>query len=166
MDVCRGHSRTRPKFSLLGAVLILTGSTLVAGCGGGSAPPAAPMHPVKGKVVPPKTGSIAGAKIVFVPNGDGDGAREASGEIQADGSFELKSPGYGDGIAEGKYKIKFESPIGSSSKGAKPSIPLNLLDEDGSGLTQVIKPDTTEVGPYDITKAAAAQTKAKRKDND
>jgi hypothetical protein len=164
MDVCRGHSGTRPRFSLLGTVLILTGSTLVAGCGGGSAAPAAPMHQVKGKVVPPKTGTIAGAKIVFVA--DGDGARDASGEIQADGSFELKSPGYGDGIAEGKYKIKFESPIGASSKGAKPTIPLNLLDEDGSGLTQVIKADTTEVGPYDIAKAAASQSKTKRKDND
>jgi hypothetical protein len=144
--------------------MAFVGATLVAGCGGGSGVAAAPMHAVKGKVIPPRTGSIAGAKIVFVH--DSDGARDASGEIQADGSFELKSPGYGDGIAEGKYKIKFESPIGASSKGAKPTIPLNLLDEDGSGLTQVIKADTTEVGPYDIAKAAAAQVKAKRKDND
>jgi hypothetical protein len=163
MDCSRGHSGNRPAPSLLGAVLVLAGLTLVPGCGGGSAAPAAAMHAVKGKVVPPKTGSIAGAKIVFVA--DGEGARDASGEIQADGSFELKSPGYGDGIAEGKYKIKFESPTGASSKGSKPKIPLNLLDEDGSGLTEVIKPNTTEVGPYDLAKAAE-QTKAKRRVTD
>jgi hypothetical protein len=165
MEVCQGHSASRRALSFLVVFSVLVGSTFVAGCGGGSGPSAAPMHQVKGKVLPPKTGSIAGAKIVFVPEGN-SGGRDASGEIQADGSFELKSPGYGDGIAEGKYKIRFESPVGASSKGAKPTIPLNLLDEDGSGLTQVIKPDTTEVGPYDITKAAAAQPKAKRKDND
>ena len=155
-----------PAFSILPLsapllALSLAFSILVAGCGEKVAPIAA-MHVVKGKVSLPKPVPIAGAKIFFIP--DGPGGRTATGEIKADGSFELTTDTPGDGIAEGKYKVRFDQVPGATPKGTSPPIPNQFLDEDGSGLSAVIAATTTEVGPFVLKPTAATDRSRNARD--
>ena len=159
-------SRVLPKTSL-GLLGIVLSIVFVGGCGGDSVPTAAPLHPVKGKVKLETSGTLAGMKILFIPNGGG--ARTASGNLQTDGSFELTTSSAGDGIAEGNYKVRLDkiNPVVDKKSKPAPTVPVKYLDEDESGLTATIKSDTTEVGPFILTtQKAAASSKRGRDNND
>lgn len=152
----------RRLFKHLGFAFV--GSVLLAGCGETAgvpdAKPDAPLHPVKGKVAGVGTGSLGGSKIHFIPAQLGSGAREAIGELAADGSFELTTVTNGDGVAEGNYKIRLTPPPTQPGvKAARSPIPDRFLDEDGSGLTATITPTTTTLPPLKLTAAPLASSR-------
>ncbi len=126
-----------------------------AGCGGGDAvrlPTSGTPHPVRGKLTVPAGKSIAGAKVNLVP--DGFAGPTPTGEVKADGSFELTSVTAGDGAADGSYKVKIDPPPGVPL--AKTVIPGRFADEDSSGLKVVIKADTAEIPPISLAPDAKA----------
>jgi hypothetical protein len=127
----------------------------LAGCG--EAPPAAgATHPVRGKVVFGKPEALSGLRIEFVPKSPG--ARPASGEIGADGGFALKS-GEAEGIAEGEYGVRLYKPDGFPKGKFNSPIPQPYFDEDGAFLSASIKPDTTELPPFDLKPIAGSGPK-------
>lgn len=82
-------------FSLLGLVVSL------AGCGGGGATGGVPVYSVTGTVT--MAGAPLGdATVAFAPL---DGQPTAIGTTDEDGTFKLTTYTYGDGAAEGKYKV-------------------------------------------------------------
>ncbi|MFO0907258.1 MAG: hypothetical protein U0794_02670 [Isosphaeraceae bacterium] len=58
--------------------------------------------------------------IVFEPLVDGGSTQQASGEISAEGKFELKSPGDKTGAMPGKYRVKLESDEYKPKKAVEP----------------------------------------------
>ncbi len=162
--VLPARRRVIPKTSL-GLLAVVFSVVFVGGCGGDSVPSAGSLHPVKGKVKLETSGTLAGMKILFIPNGGG--ARTASGELQTDGSFELTTTSAGDGIAEGIYKVRLDkiNPVLDKKSKPAPTVPVKYLDEDESGLTATIKPDTTEVGPFVLTASKAAASSKRGRDN-
>lgn len=135
------------------------GLTMIAGCGE-SAPAAAPLHQVKGKVVYKDASALSGMKIQFLPKTPT--GRPATGDIKSDGTFELKSAD-GDGIPEGDYRVKLVLPPAAKGKVAKSSISSEYFDEDGMQLSATIKSDTTELPPFDLK--PIAKTDAGRRSN-
>ena len=99
------------------------------------------LHPVKG-TIKSNVGSVAGMTIHMFPNSAE--ARESSGEVKADGTFELFSRKPGDGASDGDYKIYFSKPIGGGK--AKGSFPEKFLSPDTTDAKATIKPETSDLG--------------------
>jgi len=158
---------TPSRRALLASGLLFPLISLLGGCGGGgdAAGPAAPMHPVKGKIVYKDAAALKDIKLRFIPRGAG--AQMATADLKPDGSFEIKT-GDKDGICEGEYGVRLERTV--TVKGKVPPSPISsqYFDEDGASLSASIKADTSELPPFDLkplAKAAAGGRKAAR-DND
>lgn len=77
------------------ALGLLAVAVTVAGCAGGKK-----LHPVKGKVTF-NGKAVPNGTISFIPQS----GQTATGELQKDGSFSLKTPGVGEGAATGSYMV-------------------------------------------------------------
>lgn len=147
---------TAPTPLRLRATLALLALPL-AGCGD-SIPSPGTLRPVKGRVVFSKPEALAGLKVQFVPRSPS--ALPASGDVAADGSFTLKSA-QGDGIAEGDYGVRLDKPGGLVRGRVNSPIPQEYFDEDGGALRASIKPDTSELPPFELKPVAGAAGKGR-----
>lgn len=87
----------RPTFSLV----FLAMTVSVTGCGGGGAEGGKPVFAASGTVT--MFGKpLEGATVSFAPQGD---QPTAFGTTDSDGNFTLTTYKYGDGAAEGKFKV-------------------------------------------------------------
>jgi len=96
------------------AMLCLTLSVGVVGCGGGAAP-------VKGKVTY-KGEPVKGGSLVFSPLAEG--GKAASGDVKEDGTYTLTTNKPGDGAKPGHYRVTYTPPqpaeaAASGEKGAR-----------------------------------------------
>jgi hypothetical protein len=99
----------RAEWLVLGALVF----TLCCGCGSSDGPYVATTVPVKGKVSY-KGKPLTQGEIVFEPKSAG---REAHGNIQPDGTFELTSFKSGDGAIAGTHRVAVS---GTSKKDGVP----------------------------------------------
>lgn len=90
-----------------------------AGCGGGGATGGVPVYEVTGTVT--MAGAPLGDAVVsFAPEG---GQPTATGRTKEDGTFFLTTYSYGDGAAEGKFKVLVSKTIMANASN----------DDDGHG---------------------------------
>lgn len=80
---------------------VILGLSVVAGCGGG-AEGGKPVFPVTGNVTM-FGGALVDATIAFAPTVPGQPT--AMGKTDKEGNFTLTTYEYGDGAAEGQYKV-------------------------------------------------------------
>jgi hypothetical protein len=149
MDSASTSLRLRAMFTLLTLPLVL------AGCGD-SIPAAGKSHPVKGKVIFSKPEALSGLRVQFLPRSPS--ARPASGDLGPDGTFSLKSE-VGEGIPEGEYAVRLDKPGGFPKGKFNSPISHEYFDEDGSYLSATVKPDTTELPPFDLKPIASPSAK-------
>lgn len=91
-----------------------------AGCGGGGATGGVPVYEVSGTVT--MAGAPLGDAVVsFAPM---DGQPTATGRTKEDGTFFLTTYSYGDGAAEGKFKVLVSKTIMANAASG---------DDDGHG---------------------------------
>ena len=112
----------KPLWVMLIESFLLVG---MVGCGGPT------LHPVKGQVVY-KGGAdasvLARGMILFDPAEDDMPRISARGEIQEDGSFKMSTPGEGEGVRPGTYRVML-SPPPFFPKKSRDELPPQLLDE-------------------------------------
>jgi hypothetical protein len=159
------------RFAFFSLSLILT--CLFNGCGGGESTVSVlpdKTYPVKGKVLMADGKPLTEGTINFVPT-DFTKGRLATGKIESDGSFTLKSGPSQDGAAEGEYKVSVESTKGTPT--GKPGVtksivPVRFNDETTSGLTATVKPQDNDVPPFVLdlskVKAPASATRGNARD--
>jgi hypothetical protein len=130
-------SLVRLRLLALAAALIT-----VMGCGGGS-------YPVRGKIVFEDDGSpiteLEGQIISFDSN---DEFKTARGELKADGTFTLTTPGQGEGVSPGKYKVSLTQPYQRPDRPApkgKPVVATMYERPDTSPLEVVVEQKTNEM---------------------
>jgi hypothetical protein len=111
----------------------LTGSC--CGCGTSSATPVA-LIPVKGKVTY-KGQPVTKGVVRF----DSDYGRPASGQIQADGTFELTTLQPGDGVVAGEHRVYLS---GLDKNLAKDRALQKYSSPSSSKLTAEVSPEKTE----------------------
>jgi hypothetical protein len=122
-----------PKSLILSAMLV--GAT--SGCDTGAGAPAQ-LVPVKGKVTY-KGQPLTRGVVRFRPV---DSGRQASGQIQPDGSFMLSTFKDGDGAAIGRHQVSF-SGTGAGAK-AKEVVPKKYLQPITSKLEVDVSPEKAE----------------------
>ena len=134
------NSRVASTLAVVCAMAILI---VLPSCGGSVPAPEElkGLHPVKGKVKS-DVGSVAGMMIYFFP--DSGEARPSSGDVKADGSFELHTRIPGDGASDGEYKVYFSKAMGGVKTSG--SFPTKFLSPDTTDVKATIKPDTTDLG--------------------
>ncbi len=88
--------------SLLSAGLLVS---TVSGCGSSAASTGAPTAPVRGKVTY-KGQPVTKGRIIFEPDGKG---KEATGEIQPDGTFVLTTYKKDDGAVLGNHRVSIST---------------------------------------------------------
>lgn len=121
------------------ALLIL----IVPGCGGGGAEGGKPVFEASGTVT--MFGKpLSGATVAFAPQGD---QPTAFGTTEADGTFVLTTYAYGDGAAEGNFKVVVSksapAPTLEEEEGADHDAPAESHDAamkngpSGAGLVPV-----------------------------
>jgi hypothetical protein len=127
------------------AALALLG---LAGCGG-PGPYTGSLYPVKGQVLLADGKPLAGGAVQFIPT---RGGLPASGKIEADGTFSLKSKSR-DGAAPGEYRVRIEpsSELLARKGRAAPKLPFasKYREYDGNtGLTATVKAGETQLEPF------------------
>ncbi len=144
---CRSSARSR---LLLGAAARLAVLSLLgpAGCGG-PGPYSGSLYPVKGQVLLADGKPLAGGSVQFIPT---QGGLPASGKIEADGTFSLKSKSR-DGAAPGEYKVRIEpsSELLATKGRVAPKLPFasKYREYDGNtGLTATVKAGETQLEPF------------------
>jgi hypothetical protein len=120
----------------------------LSGCGG-PGPYTGSLYPVKGQVLLADAKPLTGGTVHFIPKQRG---LPASGKIEADGTFSLKSKTR-EGAAPGEYKVRIEpSSEFLVKKGrATPKLPFaaKYREYDGNtGLTATIKAGKTQLEPF------------------
>jgi hypothetical protein len=130
------------------------------------------LYEVKGSVLLPDGKLLTSGAVMFEPVKDS--LYPATGEIGPDGSFTLKTPNAGDGAAPGEYRVKIvpdESKLGTVTKGktttrdlSKLPFPPRYLDADTSELTATVKPESNQLEPFKLSKAAAAPATTRSRD--
>jgi hypothetical protein len=143
------------RLSLRGRVVsaLLVGFTALSpvglvGCGG-SGPYRGSLYPVKGRVLLADGRPLSGGAVRFIPK---SGGLPASGTIDADGTFSLKSKTR-EGAAPGEYKVRIEPSAELLAKKGKaaPKLPFasRYREYDGeTGLTATIKAEATQLEPF------------------
>lgn len=117
------------------------------------------LYPVEGKVVwmderPAK--ELVGGAVVFETQ---DTSQSARGEIEADGSFRLKTPTLGDGALPGKYRVLIiEALPDASDRVPPPTMNPKHQSFDTSRLEVTVEPKKNEP----VLKVERAVRKAKR----
>lgn len=152
--------------------LLLLGACAFLGCASEPKPEALPaeaLHPVKGKVELADGKPLTEGEVTFVPVKTT--SRAATGKLNADGTFTLKSGDQGEGAAEGQYKVKIESPLtapGAKAGTQKKVVPPEYEDEDASQVVITIKSGPNDLPPIKLVpvkKGAAAKSKANLRDD-
>lgn len=120
----------------------------LAGCGG-PGPYSGSLYPVKGRVLLADGTPLTGGTVQFIPT---RGGLPASGRIEADGTFSLKSKSR-DGAAPGEYNVRIEPGAERlARKGrATPKLPFasKYREYDGNtGLTATINAGETQLEPF------------------
>ncbi len=87
-----------------GAILSLTVSAALVGCGGGPA-----VAPVSGKVTY-KGNTVEGGSLIFSPVGEKNPGKPAQGDVKSDGSFTLQTHSPGDGALVGRHRVSYTPP--------------------------------------------------------
>jgi hypothetical protein len=128
------------------ALLFLLG---LAGCGG-PGPYSGTLYPVKGQVLLADGKPLTGGSVQFIPKQRG---LPASGRIESDGTFSLKSLKTGEGAAPGEYKIRIEPSSELLAKKGRTAQKLPFASKyreyDGNtGLTTTIKAEATQLEPF------------------
>jgi hypothetical protein len=118
------------------------------GCGG-PGPYSGALYPVKGRVLLADGRPVTGGAVHFIPK---QGGWPASGRIEADGTFSLKSKTR-DGAAPGEYKVRIEPAAELLARKGReaPKLPFasRYREYDGeTGLTATIPAAATELGPF------------------
>lgn len=150
MNSPHGRSSWRGRVARTSAVLFAAMSVLgPAGCGG-PGPYRGPLYPVKGRVLLADGRPLTGGTIQFIPS---RGGRPASGKIEADGTFSLRSKAR-EGAAPGEYKVRIEPSremLSTKGRRAAPRLPFapKYREYDGeTGLTATIPAEATELEPF------------------
>ncbi|MEO2013636.1 MAG: carboxypeptidase-like regulatory domain-containing protein [Fuerstiella sp.] len=98
---------------LLSFALLMT-TQLLVGCGGGGATGGQPVFPASGTVT--MFGKpLAQATVAFAPQGN---QPTAIGTTDAEGNFKLTTYDFGDGAAEGSYKVVVSKAAGAAAAAA------------------------------------------------
>lgn len=95
---------------LLG-VAVLSLLVSVSGCGGSGATGGVPVYTVTG-TVKMAGAPLADATVIFAPTNE---QPTATGRTDEDGAFSLTTYSYGDGAAEGKFKVLVSKTITAES---------------------------------------------------
>lgn len=116
---------------------LILGVVFLSGCGGTTEQVSNLLKPVpvKGKVSY-KGKPLTGGTIRFEPE---DGGREASGNIEPDGSFTLSTFQADDGAVAGSHKVAVEPPSGQTK-----SIPAKYRSAGSSGIVMEVSPEKSE----------------------
>ena len=128
-------------------VLFLVG---LAGCGS-PGPYSGTLYPVKGQVLLADGQPLTGGSVQFIP---ARGGLPASGTIEIDGTFSLKSlKTREEGAAPSEYKVRIEPPSALLAKKGRtvPNLPFasRYREYDGAtGLTATIKAEPTQLEPF------------------
>jgi hypothetical protein len=145
-----------PQFALqrhpLRAIALIFGiwtSFALTGCGG-EGPYTGSLYPVKGQVLLADGQPLTGGTIQFIPK---LGGLRASGTIESDGTFSLKSIGSREGAAPGEYKVRIEPSSNMLAKKARKSPKLPFATkyrelEGNTGLTATIKAEPMQLEPF------------------
>jgi hypothetical protein len=128
------------------AVLFLLG---LAGCGG-PGPYSGTLYPVKGQVLLADGKPLTGGMVHFIPK---QGGLPASGKIEVDGTFSLKSLKTREGAAPGEYKVRIEPSAELLVKKGRATMKLPFASKyreyDGNtGLRATIKAGETQLEPF------------------
>ena len=117
-------------------------AVLATGCGGSG------LAPVRGQLVYPDgrpAKELVGCSVVFEATGTDGKALGATGEVDAEGRFEMTTNKPGDGAPVGVNKVA----IGARWRGSERADPLPILDKyastETSGLTIEVKPGSNDV---------------------
>ena len=118
------------------------------GCGG-DGPYSGALYPVKGQVILADGRPLEGGSVQFIPT---RGGLPASGKIESDGSFSLKSKSR-EGAAPGEYRVRVEPPSALLvKKGRTPQkLPFaaKYREYDGNtGLTATIHSWPNQLEPF------------------
>lgn len=115
---------------------------LLIGCGGESTSGQVDVYPVSGTVK--MFGKpLAGATVSFAPQGD---QPTAYATTDAEGNFQLTTYEFGDGAAEGQYKVVISKPTAAPTESGSGGCPDGHDDEvieshaDGAGSTSNVVP--------------------------
>jgi hypothetical protein len=121
-------------------VFLFAACSLLAGCGGKTAPVHGRVRFKDGSDV----SKLADYLVTFEPAG---GNTSASGEIQPDGTFQLTTFGPNDGALPGKHRVAVTAPLSPDpdKPPPKPVIPKKYFDFPTSELTVEVKPGKNEV---------------------
>jgi hypothetical protein len=116
------------------AIGIAATMILAAGCGVSSSNSSMQIVPVKGRITYKGESVVKGA-VEFEPQLDG---RNASGDIQSDGTFVLSTFKPGDGAVVGTHRVFVR--VGGDGYGPKPGtarelLPAKFASAESSGLT-------------------------------
>lgn len=122
----------------------------LAGCGG-PGPYSGSLYRVKGRVLLADGSPLTGGTVRFIPT---QGGLPASGKIEADGTFSLKSKSR-DGAAPGEYKVRIEPSAGLLARkgNAVPKLPFasKYREYDGNtGLTATVNAGETQLEPFQL----------------
>lgn len=109
----------------------------VAGCGGSTEQAATLLKPVpvKGSVLY-KGKPLTGGTVRFEPE---DGGREASGNIEPDGTFTLTTFQAADGAVAGKHRVAVDPPADKPK-----ALPAKYKSAASSGIVLDVSSDKTE----------------------
>jgi hypothetical protein len=118
----------------------------LAGCRGHSVP----LYPVQGMVVwsdgtPPR--ELVGGTVSLRPAENVEVKASPNGQIQSDGSFTLRTPGFGEGAPAGEYSA-IVMPVKTVSVAAPPPSPVmdpRFENHDTSGLKVIVKPGENQI---------------------
>jgi hypothetical protein len=116
---------------------------------GGPGPYSGTLYPVKGQVLVADGKPLTGGSVQFIPK---QGGLPASGKIETDRSFSLKSLKSREGAAPGEYKVRIEPSsellLKKGRKAQRLPFASKYREYDGqTGLTATIKAEPTQLEP-------------------
>jgi hypothetical protein len=146
------HWRSWPNSRGIGSLAMRTTTLFVfslLGCRG-PGPYSGSLYPVKGQVLLADGKPLTGGTVQFIPK---EGGLPASGKIEADGTFSLKSPKSREGAAPGEYKVRIEPSSEMLAKKGRtaPKLPFasKYREYDGeTGLIATITSGPNRLQPF------------------
>jgi len=139
--------RTHRALAQIVLILVPLGLLALTGCGSGV--PSISAYEVKGKVLLADGKPLTSGYVFFEPKSDG--AQSASGVIQPDGTFSLKTLSDKVGAAPGDYAVYIEAgdavPVTKGKRDNMP-FPMKYTDSGTSGLTVKVEPKVNELEPF------------------
>jgi hypothetical protein len=131
-----------PVARFVACALTVVGLTALTGCDGN----AGGTFPIHGKVVYADGSPVTGGTINFEP--EGTEGEFASGIINSDGTYEIRTTDKLAGAKPGKYRVSITPPEveseGENTKPPPPPIDRKFMIATTSGLTAEVKPGNNE----------------------